>query len=96
MFLKFLATSHSILAHGLPHVAVRQVASQYIVPTSSRQNFSVETRLAAPKSHLAQMRSSIFQCNEFLFICALHLPPSGSSVYRHAHAAELYQDILET
>ena len=38
--------------------------------------------------------SGIFQCNESLFMCALYLPPSGSSVYCHAHAAELYQDIL--
>ena len=27
--------------------------------------------------------SSIFHCNESLFMCALYLPPSGSSVYRH-------------
>ena len=43
--------------------------------------------------------SSIFQCSEsynmiYYIICALYLPPCGSSLYRHADAAELYQDIL--
>ena len=36
----------------------------------------------------------MFQCIESLFMYALYLPPSGSSLFSQGHAAELHHDIL--